>query len=745
MARALSSGAHNVLCGIGLTIGTMAAYIKSTAIIKQPANSRRIVVDAQGNGDTTSVAAALTRAVALMPTTTNGVVIEVTAGTYVEAAAMTIPTGVWVVGAGNPYIQLAAGVTSGSVFTMNGFSALVGCTVAPAALNNVVNGVSLVDTSGIPLQSLVQQCTFTNCLAAAVALSGPSTLVIQDCTFLSLSPAFDVLTDVLTGVLVQPGATARVVGGGVRYDGTNRYVGVFVNAAGDCDVHGSQVIGAVTGLRVQGTGRLRVSDTTIRECSAGVLVEGAGQLTMTAVEVRDTAAGATNYDLDIQDAGATVSANFCVLDTGRVNNPNGVDYRASTMSYKAGDEGLHVKGELHVGTPENPKETALGGGDSYTVGMMVKTSTSTDDAAGPFADVTVAAASGTGSTFTMFAGTAIDNTLYIGGPRQFRGVKITFGGTVADPALDATAVALEYWDGSAWTAVPRMVTNSNAPYESYVQTLNVAGQSTSVQVRFGLRAAERAMWVAKAIGGDSLFWVRLRVASPLTTVPTIEQIKLHSNRLEVNADGFVERFGAASVVQSLAWDWGTNEASGQNPAARDFRLSDDLRLGRERNNFQGNGVAVRDAVGFNFRLPADMDTSQGFRLRIVFVPVNGITAPGPVEWSTWYAVTEDGYATIDTQNVSPTPPAGVVKNTNVVTGTIGAAAEETQQSAIVFLDTSDYNPRTASGSSQLFWVMIERDSRNAANPDDTLQGDVAVVNIIADYVSVFGGAHTATF
>jgi len=706
----------------------MAAYIKSTAIIKQPANSRRIVVDAQGNGDTTSVAEALTRAAGLSPTTTNGVTIEVTAGTYVETAAMTIPTGVWVVGAGNPYIQLAAGVTGGSVFTMDGFSALVGCTVAPAVSGNLVNGVSLVDTSGIPLQSLVQQCTFTNCLAAAVALSGPSTLVVQDCTFLSLSPVFDVLT----GVLVQLGATARVVGGGVRYDGMNRYVGVFVDAAGDCDVHGSQVIGAVTGLRVQGTGRLRVSDTTIRECSAGVVVEGAGQLTMTAVEVRDTAAGATNYDLDIQGAGATVRANFCVLDTGRVNNPTGVDYRAATMSYKAGDEGLHVKGELHVGTPENPKETVMGGGDSYTVGMVVKTNTGADDAAGMFADVTAPAASGTDSTFTMFAGTGANNTLYIGGPRQFRGVKITFGTTVADPALDATAVALEYWDGSAWTAVPRMVTNGNAPYESYVQTLNVALQSTSVQVRFGLRAAERVQWEQKSIDGASLFWVRLRVASSLTTAPTIEQIKLHSNRLEVNADGFTEYFGGAAPVRALPWNWNSNDATGNNPGSTDLYIDADLTLGRVRNTFVN---AILDRASFQFRLPPEIDTSLGIRIRIVAIGTDA--SPGNAVFIIRYALTGDGAFPIGLGSAPLVAP--ITPQTAIISG--GAAIPQTLFSCVGYLNIATAQARAASGNNDFIWLSVERD----ITPTDSQDGSLYVMNISAEYVQAFSGGHNLAF
>ena len=117
----------------------------------------------------------------------------------------------------------------------------------------------------------------------------------------------------------------------------------------------------------------------------------------------------TNYDF-YADASGSVLYGTGYVQLSKVFAGLGVAMYGMAVDLFAGDEGLNVLGELHVGTPEGPSESVFGEGDSYTRGMLVYTYNASTSA---YTDVSEEAGSSTGSTFA-FPGSAVDNAIYIG-------------------------------------------------------------------------------------------------------------------------------------------------------------------------------------------------------------------------------------------------------------------------------------------------------------------------------------------
>jgi hypothetical protein len=268
------------------------------------------------------------------------------------------------------------------------------------------------------------------------------------------------------------------------------------------------------------------------------------------------------------------------------------------LDASTGDEGLNIWGELHVGSPFAPRESVFGGGDSHVIGMSVFTNTSGEG--GVWADVTADAASGSGSPFAAFAGLTGGNCFYFGGDLPFPGIKTTDITTAL--ALGIGSVILEYWTG-AWTQVDHMAADSNAPYGQYADSMLERAGGTSEQVRFG----DMTGWTTKALNGTTKYWARLRVVSAITTAPIFEQVKLHTDRFEANADGATEWFGAARPNFSFPFNLSNMlEVDGFGPKDQTLDYSLTVALKAKKNQLQNSAV---DGAGGKVTILEGTDTS----------------------------------------------------------------------------------------------------------------------------------------
>lgn len=563
--------------------------------------------------------------------------------------------------------------------------------MASINLYNCTN--KFIDITGTGSIGTVSGGSFINGVTAVSATTG---------TMLSIA---SVKISNMSGTVINvSGNNAKFTGSGLAIDGGTK--GIIVNDTATVLLSGSRITGCDTALEVGSTGtttKLRATSLEVDNCTV---------------------------DLDIKPDDADIQIVWGVIDKDKLINPNDVSFGVAASSSKPGDEAIYIGSELHVGTADHPRESAFGGGDSYTLNMKVFTETSGN----VFTDFSSEAASQGGSTFAGWSEASSGACLYIGGPRKFEGIKMLSGNISPVPTdvLDDSKITIEFWNGSTWEAITRMATNAVKPYNS-TRTQILSNVNYAEQIRFGFRKDTLDTWVRNTVNSVELFWVRLRQVSAITgEIPIIEQIKLHIGRFEINSDGFTERFGG--VIRELPWDWGMTEPANSSPSDQDTYLTSTINVGRRENEFVNN---TTDRAGFNITLPAGIDTSKGIRFNVPWFKRGG--QAGDVKWIIRYAITNAG-----SKCYPSNPGSGAYSTEKEITylQTVADLDDTIFHFDPLYLDISDYNPRPTTGDPDRLWVTIQRSGSDSA---DTINTSVYIVNIRASYIEVFDGGHPDLF
>lgn len=314
----------------------------------------------------------------------------------------------------------------------------------------------------------------------------------------------------------------------------------------------------------------------------------------------------------------TGSQNIVVTDNGVGStveialNETGSIFEYLTVETGIGDEGINCSGEFHVGQPGDGKEAVFGEGDSHVQGLAVY---STPDDGSTWYDNTVIAASGATSSYGTFGGgLTVGATDYIGGDSIFQGIKLLTD-TVPTPSGSGLVVAREYYSGSTWKTFRTMATLANSPYTQLAD--NIGGVTGSQQVRFG----DMPGWTQTEVSGTSKYWIRFRIASgSLLQSGTIEQVKLHTNRFEINADGFTEYFGESRYIKDLPMHWNlTTQLAGLSPSNENVQFADGITFAYTDNEFVASSI---DGRGGYTIVPAGMDTSKNIDVSVLWFPLS---------------------------------------------------------------------------------------------------------------------------
>jgi len=392
----------------------------------------------------------------------------------------------------------------------------------------------------------------------------------------------------------------------------------------------------------------------------------------------------------------------------------------------AGDEGLNILGELHVGMPERPSESVFGGGDSYTRGMKVYTFDGS-----VYGDVSAEAASSTGSPFA-FPNNNINTAIYVASSLANGGVLHHYGikASVTTAAVSgAGEIAAEYWTGAAWVAFTHMTTQSGGKYLPYADQL--FERVGSFQIRNNIFMDDDWATNDDPSYGTPLYWVRYRIATAaITTAPVFEQFKLHTSRAEINSDGYMEFMGLGRPFARFPWDAGLLAPASSSPANQDLYLSDNLDVGRVENRFN-NGAT--DRIGFLSAVPDTLDSSTP----IVFawsVITDDATA-GDIFWVLRWGWNDP------TDNVYRSQAAAPAASPNEQSLTIIEAAPvsaDTVQWYQAELDISGVIPRRDGGFPDTIWVSLQRSGGIAG---DTHGGDVSLVSLTSAYLTWCVGGH----
>lgn len=383
-------------------------------------------------------------------------------------------------------------------------------------------------------------------------------------------------------------------------------------------------------------------------------------------------------------------------------------------------EGIRIRDEVGIGTPEDPKEFITNEGDSTTEDMLVYTFNGST-----FSNISEIAASPDGSQFT-FPNNSNGNAIYCTLAKTQAGVKYQPHGLKVK--MDVAAIynvaelQWEYWNGLTWRPMTIMSLKDQLPFPSYADKAFQSEGGISEQIRFDLDIEDWADSDPVGLGEDWK-WFRIRIQFPLNTLPEFEQFKIHTSRTE-NAI-LTEYYGNNRPRQNIGWSLGDLEPAAASPANQDVYLSQTVYSGLKENAFPAGDDR---RTGLIKALPRDCDTSSKVRLRFVVSTTNN--SGGDVKYIIRTGYTKQGDIVFAGVGGAPT-----VHPTQVDLEVVGAApsAQGVQTVYEVDIDVSKLNANPESGEidADLLWLSFER---NGLDTLDTHTGTIYIVDFEANYV-----------
>lgn len=422
-----------------------------------------------------------------------------------------------------------------------------------------------------------------------------------------------------------------------------------------------------------------------------------------------TITGAARFNFNIINSDATAIGNgFTELDKSYI--AEGAKVFAYLLDTKGEDEGLSVFGELKVGSPAAPSESVFGGGDSYTNGMLVyeyngSSYTNVTDSALNIDGDCVEFPNNNANTAIYVSTLVLDSAIH-------HGIKAYM---LDSMTLGAGEVVAEYWNGSTWTEFNGMVTDGDEPYYPYAKSY--FEQNLSTHIRYNIEMTNDD-WQANdpmSLGSDHK-WIRYRITSTITESPRIDQIKLHTSRTELNADGFNESFGNARSRKLAPLDIGAGEPFEGAMQSQTIYVDENIGVGFQTNKFTATG----DKIGYTLNLADNLDTSSPLSL----VWGGHSLSSGSIQWTIRYRIVSPGDILYTSE-----PAASGTSGTVIVNATITSGINELFQADI---DVSEAIPRRLNGFGDQIWISIQ---------PTTLPGNFSLTNIGAAYWTWSEGGH----
>lgn len=577
------------------------------------ASSRTIEVTPGG-----SISAAIAAAVALIPSlsASNPATVLVHPDAYTEPP-LTVPSFLSLVAIGGPNVTVVnASTTTSPLVTLAADSLINGFSLAGAS---GVGGVGVQSSTG---RSEAHNMLVSDCETAYFAVGASARLKMVNVQASSSSGeamtfAFRARSGgtLLVSLLKVTGENTATIANGIFSDGS----GSFIIANDVVIDYADDAISVSNGARIDAfSGDISNAINTFRIKSTS------GEMHLFSLR----SDGLSTWDLLIESATAQFHGIGNHIRGDKFSIIAGAEIVSSHLSLLAGDEVHSVVGGFNVGSVSIPSESSFGEGDSYISEMKVFRNTNLE--AGTWSDITTQMSSSSGSTAAAFPGAGVGNAIYFGGDAKFSGLKIN---TTIAISFGTGAIIWEFWDGGNWIEFALMAADADAPYAQHAQT--VFERVNFEQIRFG----ERTAWATKVLDGETKYWCRARVSSGITTSPTIEQVKLHPNRTEINADGVLEHFGTAEYVANLIWhqrlmDDLTGSLSGNNAVSVSANISIDMQ-----NNVFANTAS--DGIAGILEIPDGLDTSLPLTIVWAWIPKG---TGGNVEFESDFAPVSTGDA-----------------------------------------------------------------------------------------------------
>lgn len=478
------------------------------------------------------------------------------------------------------------------------------------------------------------------------------------------------------------------------------------------------------GLFIDNNGNAEISLLNAQYNNIAVQIGSTGsssRLSTTSLVLKNS----TTYDLDIQPLNANVEIYSSFLDDSKLNNPNkvGITIKYNAIVYNSAYS--TCIGDFQHGTPEIPSKVGFGEGLYINNGIVVLTNDNLEG--GIWVDNTLAAlidpsVSVTG--FNLFQSTGADNCLYFGSSYDIFGFKIniTVPTTSITPLED---VIWEFWNGSTWLQFYTMATYPDYPCYTYENCF--VSLLSKFNIRFGITTT--APLVNKTLNGFDKKWLRLRVVNALSSVPVGGYVKIHTNSTRINNDGFIEYFGNARLNTLMnIRPYPSNSLPGSNELFMDNTLS----LIKPNNVFTSNNL-IR--LGFNFKMPIQIDTSFPIKLNLSFVGDNSTS--GNVYWTVRYCYCTENdpiYLNITDATNNPNVSILTINKTTIINASQNN--KDLRQTIDIDVHAIPANPST--NVNYIFYAVLER---NANVGSDTYLGNIIMSYMDCNYISWSGGGH----
>lgn len=377
------------------------------------------------------------------------------------------------------------------------------------------------------------------------------------------------------------------------------------------------------------------------------------------------------------------------------------------------DAGIISLTQFSVGLPGNGKELVAGEGDSVPpdIAFHFDYANLSGSIITGATDITAEVVSDSGSSFNLFGGIAAGKVLLVGFSYPFGGVKakITTAGVI-----EPDNVIGEYlMSGTTWVYAPYMVTDADFPYDQRGNAI-ASIDSISEQWRFGFDPDFLPTpWSKTTLtinGTDyTYYWGLFRTISAITQDAVLEQLKVHTNRFEINADGNTEYFGRSRYPKTLIAGLDRVIANTlSNPA----NTSVVYQTGSVAANYQENTFANNAEDGFLLvqNIVDGLDTSIPLKVDVSWYVDGSNTGDVDVQLDVFHVA--DGF--IYDGSATPTSYSDI-KTISVDSNLVR------QTTSIKFL----VNTLTSKDAILLY---VHRDA-SAGNTNDTLEANIIITNV----------------
>lgn len=649
----------------------------------------------------------------------------------------------------NLFVDLNGNDTTGTGSRNNPYRTVgKGVTVADTMTPTTVNPVNVNVATGAFVESPLT-------VNSGVCVCGDNTVLVTDSPtldFITLSEAGYIQGCTVTGVttvgkycIVASGTAAgspRIIDvavgvsstGGIKLTST---VAGYAPVIQSCYIFGF----SGDGLRVESNINLTLANTDISGTlgtSRGLVTDGDAVVETSSVRITNCGTGAYHNSTgllktDVVVSGCTIPAERigvspvqfkdAELDLDRVVTSSTAGL-VGTILNTAEETKYQILNELSVGVVGDGRRSVFGEGDSYSNGMQVWT-----DNGSTFTNVTEAASSSTGSTFT-FPNTSVNTAIYFSTLRSSVDsgdfLKFFDAEVVATVAKVGGTIVLEYWDGSSWVQFNHMSRDSSPPYNPYEK--RIFERVSTEHIRYDKDIDNDWTKNDPVSLGVSLYWIRYRISSALTTAPVFEKWKVGTNRTEIEEDGYQNYFGKARTVGKLDFNASNFQAANNSPVNNDLYFGDNLGVGMIENSFSDSAT---DRSGLVTTLPQDLDTSCKILARFKMYMING---GGNVYLTLRWANNSDGDGCYESTTYSPSSHP----REQTLTKTVSVPSPANEQFSVEFeMDVSDFITKSDTGG-DLLVLTIQR-SGNSGN--DTNSDNMVLIQLDVLYTKWSNGGH----